>query len=452
MNNLSSFLKAKSPLGASPAASSTPTANPAEPTSPASKFGLPSMGKFSIPGITVPGITLGFAALGIDSCHNVNDMPKGCLHPSTPGSGHPDFSIAHEALRGAMHFPKTFATRMDKQPVILVPPTGGYSGSVYRYNFAKLFEDQGFANHMWINIPGAQCDDSWKNAEYVAYAIQYVFELTGRKVAVVGFSQGNLSIQWTLKYWPGTRDMVNNFIAISADFHGTLCAYAAPLPTNPSILHQRYYSNFIRTLRSNGGDSAYVPTTSVYSSWFDEIVQPQAGDGASAFLKDDRQVGVLNVDLQNVCPLTPASSFFGHGGVIYNPVAWALTKDAIVNGGPAQLERIDLRTTSMAFLAPGLTIVDIELTLAQAVPVFTSMLRFLPKHFHEPPLPAYAQAELKALPPAPQFTPEQQKIIDQSKKQAAFTGLPAALNPMKVASAMLNHVKTGQAPNTETLL
>jgi hypothetical protein len=37
-------------------------------------------------------------------------------------------------------------------------------------------------------------------------------------------------------------------------------------------------------------------------------VQPQAGDGASAFMNDARQVGVLNVDLQQTCPLTLAGA------------------------------------------------------------------------------------------------------------------------------------------------
>ncbi len=67
-------------------------------------------------------------------------------------------------------------------------------------------------------------------------------------------------------------------------------------------------STFINTLRNNGGDSAYVPTTNTYSI-FDEIVQPQQDPNASGFLMDARHVGVTNIETQSVCTaLLPAGA------------------------------------------------------------------------------------------------------------------------------------------------
>jgi hypothetical protein len=185
-----------------------------------------------------------------------------------------------------------------------------------------------------------------------------------------------------------------------------------------------------------------VPTTSIYSSVLDEIVQPQAGDGASAFMKDAPQVGVVNVDLQQTCPLTPAGLIYGHAGVLYNAVAWALTKDAILNGGPARLDRIDLPTVSMQPMAPGLTLVDVDMTLGLIPVAAANIIKFLPKRFIEPALPAYAAAESAALPPADPPTAEQQAIVEQSKKQAGDTAQPAAVDPSLTAAAALGQSAT----------
>jgi hypothetical protein len=104
-------------------------------------------------------------------------------------------------------------------------------------------------------------DASDKNAEHVAYAVNYIATACHKSVALVAWSQGNLAVQWTLKYWPSTRLVVNNFIALSADFHGTLQA-SVLMPFsiglgNPGVWSQKRDSNFIKTLRGDNGDSAY---------------------------------------------------------------------------------------------------------------------------------------------------------------------------------------------------
>lgn len=150
-------------------------------------------------------------------------------------------------------------------------------------------------------------------------------------------------------------------------------------------------------------------------------------------------MGVLNVGLQQMWPLTPAGLIYGHAGVLYNAVAWALAKDAILNGGPA---RIDLPTVSMQPMAPSLTLVDVDMTLGLIPVAAANIIKFLPKRFVEPALPAYAAAESAALPPADPLTAEQQAIVEQSKRQAGDTAQPAVVDPSLIAAAALGQSAT----------
>lgn len=76
---------------------------------------------------------------------------------------------------------------------------------------------------------------------------------------------------------------------------------------NPEAWAQKRHSKFVQPLRADDGDSAYVPTTSIYSAT-DEVVQPQTGTKAGAIMKNVRGVGVFNCELQRVAPFKPAVS------------------------------------------------------------------------------------------------------------------------------------------------
>ncbi|OJK01826.1 hypothetical protein ASPACDRAFT_26475 [Aspergillus aculeatus ATCC 16872] len=348
---------------------------------------------------------LGLGGPNINSFGNKHPDLEVRIYPRTSEQDAP-YSVPEESLRSAIYIPSAFQYGRDgKTSVILVPGTGTYGGEAYAPNFAKLLRESAFADPVWLNVPGRMCDESARNAEYVAYAIRYIYtRCQGRSVAVVGWSQGCLSIQWTLKYWPSTRELVSNFIAISADFAGTvgawaLCPFKGAQPGTPAVWHQTRNSNFISTLRSHGGDSAYVPTTSIYSAT-DEVVQPQSGTGASAYMKDERGVGVTNCEVQVQARLRPAGLIYSHEAVLYNPLAWALAADAIQHGGPGSLERIDMATVCMRSKAEGLSLIDATRTQALAAWALKNILLFTPKPWREPELPAYTAPEEKTDVPA----------------------------------------------------
>lgn len=149
---------------------------------------------------------------------------------------------------------------------------------------------------------------------------------------------------------------MTDFLPVSPDFKSTVLANLLYLSTTsamglnastPSVIQQEATSRFVSRLRADGGDSAYVPTTTFYSGFFDEIVGPQQGTIASAFLNDARGVGVLNNEVQVRCGGRPGGPFYGHAGVLFNPLTYALIVDALNNDGPGNLSRIDVPTVTV---------------------------------------------------------------------------------------------------------
>lgn len=326
----------------------------------------------------------------INSTENENTHePEEKVFPQSSSEDAP-YSKSEKELRAAIQIPSEFEFgKGSKSPVILVPGTGSMGGMAFDSNFAKLLSQTDYADVLWLNIPGFLLDDAQENAEYVAYAINYISGISNNKnVSIISWSQGGLDTQWAFKYWPSTRSKVSNFIPISPNFHGTtmsyiLCPAFPKLNCDPSVLQQAYDSNFLATLRADGGDSAYVPTTSVYSG-FDEIVQPQSGKNASGIIKDERNVGVSNTEVQEICPGKTAGKFYTHEGVLYNPIAYALAVDALTHDGPGQTSRIDLEKECLKAVPDGLGITDVLATEALIPTALVKLLSYIPKIKDEP--------------------------------------------------------------------
>lgn len=330
----------------------------------------------------------------INSIANNNTKdPSPRIHPTRSVWDAP-YDIPEETLRSAIHIPPTFSYgKNNKIPILLIPGTADPAGSTYYFNYAKLFTANPHTDPVWVNIPGNSLGDIQSNAEYVAYAINYISGLSQRPIGVLSWSQGSLDVQWALKYWPSTRAAVSDFMAVSGDFHGTLvatlCALAKPF-CPPAVQQQGYDTRFIRALRGEDGDSAFVPTTSVYSG-NDVIVQPQSGGRASAALGDVRGVGVLNVQVQVACAGRAAGGSYSHSAMLVNPLAYALFVDALVHDGPGRLERIDLEAICGESIAPGLDVNDF--LGMEAVSNVVGVLDVLLYGYHngseEPPLRGY---------------------------------------------------------------
>ncbi|KAJ5975310.1 hypothetical protein N7481_009017 [Penicillium waksmanii] len=339
----------------------------------------------------------GYADSELNSLQNKNPPPNDNIYP-TKAPGDAPYSLSEETLRSAIHIPSSFEYgQNNKTPIILVPGTAIPAGTTFTFNFGKLGNTHA-VDPVWLNLPSASLSDAQVNAEFVAYAINYIStqSKSNQPVTILSWSQGGLNTQWALKFWPSTRSKVKDFIAISPDFHGTVirtlvCPALSLLVCTPALWQQGYNTSFIRTLRAHDGDSAYVPTTIIYST-FDEIVQPQSGPFASALLRDVRGVGVTAAHIQTVCAGRVGGGFYTHEGLLYNPLAWALALDAIAHDGPADLDRIDRDGVCGLMVAPELDLSDLLGTEGLLVIAVMELVLYKPHTIAEPPIMDYASS------------------------------------------------------------
>ncbi|KAF2166108.1 hypothetical protein M409DRAFT_55451 [Zasmidium cellare ATCC 36951] len=335
------------------------------------------------------------------STFNINLIPpKTVIYPKADPADAP-YDISEATLRSAIYIPPTF-TYGKIQPVIFVPGTGVRAGQTWAPTYGKLFKQNKIADAVYLNLPSENLDDIQASAEYIAYAVNYISSISGRNVSTISWSSGSVSGQWALKYWPSIRKRLSNKISFSPDYHGTifaqlLCPGFVTPGSDPAVCQQNYNSTFIRTLRNNGGDSAYVPTTNIYTI-FDEIVEPQQDPNASGALLDARGVGVSNTEIQSVCTafLPGGTLYNSHEGVIYNALGYALVIDALTNGGPGRVSRVNATFQCSQFATPGLSLADIFATEALIPIAAFQIIAFLPKSATEPPIKGYAQKDIPA--------------------------------------------------------
>ena len=319
--------------------------------------------------------------------------PSKPIYPKKSDSDAP-YSLNESALRSAIDIPTTF-TRGNKRPIIIVPGTAATTNDMFANNLFKLLAaDPKYADDfVWINNPTLSREDAQVNSEYVAYAINYISGISGNSnVSVIAWSQGTSNTQWSLKYWPSTREVVSDFVALSQEFHGsnvsTLICDALGCP--PGFFQHKYDSNYIAALRSDDGDSAYVPTTSIWSG------TDPGTSGATGTMLDVRGVGVTNNVVQTLCPDEPAGSAYTHEGILFNPLTWALIKSALNHAGPGNLTTAQLKPLCAKYAPALLDATDVRTTLSVSVVQDYNIFAYPDQVTKEPKLKSYANYTVPA--------------------------------------------------------
>jgi triacylglycerol esterase/lipase EstA (alpha/beta hydrolase family) len=263
------------------------------------------------------------------------------------GASGPALDVPVATLAAALHCHGRLGE--GPRPVLLVPGTTLNPDVNFDWNYEPAFSSAGRA---WcaVTVPVHGMGDVQVAAEYVVYALRTMSARAGRRVSVVGYSQGGMSPRWALKWWPDTRGMVDDLISIDGSNHGTLDTVPlCLLRCAPSIWQQDYRSRFLASLNAGQETYAGISYTQLYSA-FDEVVVPNLGPAASTALHTGPGA-IANISVQAVCPLHLAEHVTM--GTV-DPVAYALVLDALTHSGPAAASRVPHAVCSK-LLMPGVT-------------------------------------------------------------------------------------------------
>lgn len=269
-----------------------------------------------------------------------------------------------------------------RAPLLLVHGTSLDAQANFAWNYLPALTALGWPV-CTVDLPAFGQDDIQAAAEHVVHAIRETAKL-GAPIQVLGYSQGGMVPRWALKFWPDTRELVSELVALAGSNHGTAVANAAcSSPCPESNWQQSLDSEFMTALNADFETLPAIDYTNVYSH-MDEIVQPNLDDSGSTSLAGG--ANVANVAVQDVCP-GHVADHLAMGS--YDPVAWALALDALAHEGPADPARLDIGVCAEAFM-PGVSAESFAQDYAGMLQVIAGANAGSKRVAEEPPLRCYA--------------------------------------------------------------
>jgi triacylglycerol esterase/lipase EstA (alpha/beta hydrolase family) len=278
-----------------------------------------------------------------------------------------------------------------KAPVLLVQGTGATAKDNWSWTYEPALDKLGIA---WcaVDLPEQATADVQVAGEYVVHAIRTMHAKAGRRIAIIGHSQGGMVPRWALRFWPDTRAMVDDLIGFAPSNHGTtLAGPSCGDRCSAANWQQADTSSFMKALNSYQETFKGTSYTNIYTRT-DEVVQPNQNPetGSSSLRTGDG--AITNVATQDVCP----TDVYEHLSIgLVDPVAYALAVDALTHDGPADPKRVPLSTCAQVF-HPGIN----PATVAQdSGAALVSFQTYEPRTFPaEPPLACYTTASCAAAP------------------------------------------------------
>ena len=262
----------------------------------------------------------------------------------------PRLSVPTRTMAAALHCVGDFR-RSRLEPVLLSPGTSATPEQNFSWNYERAFTAQ---QRPWcdVTMPFHTLGDIQVAGEYLVYSIRTMHRMSGRRIAVLGHSQGGMSMRWALRFWPDTRAMVDDIIGMAPTNHGTTAGGACQEGSTscvPADWQQAASSHFIDALNSRAETFRGVSYTNVFTHT-DEEVKPSDNATVASSALHTGAGAITNVATQDLCPMdTYEHNFMG----TVDPVTYSLVMDALAHSGPAVPSHVPA-TVCSAVYQPGI--------------------------------------------------------------------------------------------------
>jgi len=239
----------------------------------------------------------------------------------------PKLTVSAADLAAAFHCPRP-VENATSTPIMLVTGTGASGAQAYAIG-EPAFEAYGHPV-CYVDFPDNTTADIQVSVQYLVYGLRQEAALAGRKVAVIGISQGGLLPRFALTYWPDLRKKVSDVVAAAGTQHGSNVGKASGngcSATNPCTAagwQQQKGSNLLDALNSQPDETPGSVSYTTVRSLTDETVQPQGGKHPTSALD-----GASNILIQDVCPGRTTT----HIGTAIDSVTFAAFDDAVAHAG-----------------------------------------------------------------------------------------------------------------------
>ena len=225
-------------------------------------------------------------------------------------------------------------------PVLLIHGTWTNPDESWSWGYRRALPAAGRPT-CTVLLPDRALRDVQSSVEYVVYGIRRIADRAGRKISVIGHSQGALLPTLALRVWPDLASKVDDFVGLAGVYgHGSTymdsdCRLRCP----PSQHQMRPASRLLQAYRRRALPNG--PSYTSILSLADEIVTPQPRASTLA--------GARNVVLQDFCGYPRP---IDHIAIVGDAVTYAIATDALAHPGPADPDRVS-RAVCLDTYMPG---------------------------------------------------------------------------------------------------